>query len=94
MLRCGCGNGDFSGRMDHLVRNADGDELLFVHQGAGALYCDYGHLPFTTGDYLVLPRGTMWRIETTAPGDGAAVRMQQRLDPHAGARLGRTPCGL
>jgi homogentisate 1,2-dioxygenase len=57
----------FSGRMDHLVRNADGDELLFVHAGAGALYCDYGHLPFTTGDYLVLPRGTMWRIETTAP---------------------------
>jgi homogentisate 1,2-dioxygenase len=57
----------FSGRMDHLVRNADGDELLFVHQGAGALHCDYGHLPFTTGDYIVLPRSTMWRIETTAP---------------------------
>jgi len=57
----------FSGKMDHLVRNADGDELLFVHQGAGALYCDYGHLPFATGDYVVLPRGTMWRIETTAP---------------------------
>ncbi|GAB2174837.1 homogentisate 1,2-dioxygenase [Dongia sp. agr-C8] len=57
----------FSGRMDHLVRNADGDELLFVHEGAGALYCDYGHLPFTTGDYIVLPRSTMWRIETTAP---------------------------
>ncbi len=57
----------FSGRMDHLVRNADGDELLFVHQGEGALYCDYGHLPFTAGDYIVLPRSTMWRIETTAP---------------------------
>ncbi len=25
-------------------------------QGAGALYCDYGHLPFKTGDYIVLPR--------------------------------------
>jgi homogentisate 1,2-dioxygenase len=57
----------FSGRMDHLVRNADGDELIFVHQGGGALYCDYGHLPFTTGDYIVLPRSTMWRIETTSP---------------------------
>ena len=30
----------FAGKMDHLVRNADGDELLFVHRGAGALYCD------------------------------------------------------
>src|SRR4051812_8033298 len=56
-----------TGKMDHLVRNADGDELLFVHQGAGALFCDYGHLSFATGDYIVLPRGTMWRIETTAP---------------------------
>jgi homogentisate 1,2-dioxygenase len=57
----------FYGRMDHLVRNADGDELLFIHAGEGALYCDYGHLPFRAGDYIVLPRGTMWRIETPVP---------------------------
>ncbi|HVO03554.1 MAG TPA: homogentisate 1,2-dioxygenase [Candidatus Cybelea sp.] len=57
----------FAGRMDHLVRNADGDELLFIHAGAGSLYCDYGHLPFQSGDYIVLPRSTMWRIETTVP---------------------------
>jgi homogentisate 1,2-dioxygenase len=48
--------------MDHLVRNADGDELLFVHQGAGELFCDYGHLGFSEGDYILLPRGTMWRM--------------------------------
>lgn len=54
--------------MDHLVRNADGDELLFVHQGRGELYCDYGHLSFRDGDYLVLPRGTLWRIECAEPG--------------------------
>jgi len=53
--------------MDHLVRNADGDELLFVHAGHGDLYCDYGHLAIAAGDYLVLPRGTMWRIEMAAP---------------------------
>ncbi|HEY0524555.1 MAG TPA: homogentisate 1,2-dioxygenase [Stellaceae bacterium] len=55
------------GRMDHLVRNGDGDELLFVHEGEGDLYCDYGHLSFRDGDYIVLPRGTMWRIESGAP---------------------------
>ncbi|WP_374087852.1 homogentisate 1,2-dioxygenase [Methylomicrobium lacus] len=49
--------------MDHLVRNADGDDLIFVHRGAGELYCDYGHLGFREGDYLLLPRGTMWRID-------------------------------
>jgi len=49
--------------MDHLARNADGDELVFVHRGRGDLYCDYGHLAVGQGDYLVLPRSTMWRLE-------------------------------
>ncbi|MFC6631980.1 homogentisate 1,2-dioxygenase [Microbulbifer taiwanensis] len=49
--------------MDHLVRNADGDQLLFVHNGSGDLYCDFGHLHIRDGDYIVLPRGTMWRLE-------------------------------
>jgi len=56
-----------TGRMDHLARNADGDELLFVHAGAGELYCDFGHLSFAAGDYLVVPRGTMWRLECSVP---------------------------
>jgi homogentisate 1,2-dioxygenase len=49
--------------MPRLARNADGDELIFVHQGAGELYCDFGHLHFSAGDYILLPRGTMWRLE-------------------------------
>jgi homogentisate 1,2-dioxygenase len=49
--------------MPQLVRNGDGDELLFVHSGAGELYCDFGHMSFRDGDYILLPRGTMWRIE-------------------------------
>ncbi len=56
-----------SGRMDKLVRNSDGDELLFIHAGSGDLFCDYGHLAFRDGDYIVLPRGTMWRIESDEP---------------------------
>ena len=53
--------------MDQLVRNADGDELLFVHAGAGHLFCDYGHLEVREGDYVMLPRSTMWRLESAAP---------------------------
>lgn len=53
--------------MTQLVRNGDGDELLFVHDGEGELFCDYGHLPFSEGDYIMLPRGTLWRVETKAP---------------------------
>jgi len=53
--------------MDHLARNADGDELLFVHAGRAELYCDYGHLAVEAGDYVVLPRGTMWRLDVAEP---------------------------
>lgn len=49
--------------MQHLVRNADGDELLFVHAGEGELFCDFGHMSYREGDYLLIPRGTMWRLQ-------------------------------
>ena len=51
--------------MPALARNSDGDQLIFVHEGAGDLYCDYGHLAYEAGDYIVLPRGTMWRFSPT-----------------------------
>jgi homogentisate 1,2-dioxygenase len=54
------------GRMDHLVRNSDGDELIFVHEGDGDLFCDYGRLAIRDGDYVILPRGTQWRIAPRA----------------------------
>ena len=54
-------------KMPFLVRNADGDELLFIHEGSGELFCDYGHLSLRDGDYVVIPRGTMWRIEPHEP---------------------------
>jgi homogentisate 1,2-dioxygenase len=56
-----------AGKMDALARNADGDDLLFVHQGHGEMFCDFGHLSFEAGDYLVIPRGTMWRLECAVP---------------------------
>ena len=56
-----------SASMTQLVRNSDGDELLFIHAGSAELFCDYGHLSITTGDYVVLPRGTLWRIECASP---------------------------
>jgi homogentisate 1,2-dioxygenase len=55
-----------SAPMSNLARNADGDQLLFVHEGAGSLFCDYGRIAYASGDYVVLPRGTMWRLEPTA----------------------------
>lgn len=53
--------------MDVLARNGDGDEVLFIHHGSGDLFCDYGHMTFREGDYIVLPRATSWRIEPKEP---------------------------
>ena len=61
------------GSMEHLARNADGDELLFIHSGSGELYCDYGRMEFRDGDYIVLPRSTMWRIQTEGPIEGLLI---------------------
>jgi homogentisate 1,2-dioxygenase len=47
-----------------LFRNSDGDDVLFVHKGEGVFFCDFGHLDYVRGDYIVVPRGTMWRVET------------------------------
>lgn len=53
--------------MPALARNGDGDELLFIHKGKGDLFCDYGHMEIRDGDYVVIPRGTMWRLEPQEP---------------------------
>jgi homogentisate 1,2-dioxygenase len=47
---------------DYFYKNADADELIFVHEGSGVLHTQYGKLPFGYGDYLVIPRGTIYQI--------------------------------
>ncbi len=65
--------------MPALARDADGDLLLFVHEGAGELFCDYGRLAFEAGDYLYLPRGTMWRL---SPEAGASLLTIEATGEH------------
>src|SRR5215470_6531074 len=51
-----------SAPMPFYYRNADGDELIFVHRGQGILETDFGPLPFEKGDYLVIPRAVTHRF--------------------------------
>lgn len=48
---------------DYFYKNADADEMIFVHEGSGVLKTQYGELPFGYGDYLMLPRGTIYQID-------------------------------
>jgi len=47
---------------DYFYKNADADEMIFVHEGSGVLKTLYGELEFGYGDYLIIPRGTIYQI--------------------------------
>lgn len=49
--------------MDYFYKNADADEVIFVHVGSGTLKTMYGNIRFGYGDYLVIPRGTIYQME-------------------------------
>ena len=50
----------------YFYKNADADEMIFVHEGSGNLKTQYGELKFSYGDYLVIPRGSIYQIEFDA----------------------------
>jgi homogentisate 1,2-dioxygenase len=54
-------------------RDADGDELFFVHAGEGVLRTEYGPLEYRPGHYLLVPRGTTYRFEPSSPTDVLAI---------------------
>ncbi len=51
-----------SAPMPYYFRNADGDELMFVHRGTGVIETDFGPLAFEPGDYINLPRAVTYRV--------------------------------
>jgi homogentisate 1,2-dioxygenase len=48
---------------DYFYKNADADELLFIHQGSGTLRTLVGNVRFEYGDYIVIPRGMIYQID-------------------------------
>lgn len=47
----------------YFYKNADADEMIFVHKGSGKLRTMLGNIPFEYGDYLVVPRGMIYQID-------------------------------
>lgn len=52
---------------DYFYKNADADELIFVHEGTGTLRTLVGNIDFEYGDYLLIPRGMIYQIEFDTP---------------------------
>ncbi len=48
---------------EYYYKNADADEVIFIHKGEGVLKTQLGNIKFFSGDYLVIPRGTIYKID-------------------------------
>jgi homogentisate 1,2-dioxygenase len=68
-----------SGTKDYFYKNTDADEMIFVHEGSGTVFTQYGELPFGYGDYIMLPRGTIYQIQFT--GDKNRLFIVESFSP-------------
>tara|TARA_R110000868_G_scaffold26958_9_gene103171 strand:+ start:6894 stop:8051 length:1158 start_codon:yes stop_codon:yes gene_type:complete len=48
---------------EYFYKNADADEMIFIHKGKGKLRTMMGNIPFEYGDYLIIPRGIIYQIQ-------------------------------
>lgn len=49
--------------MDYFYKNAEGDEIVFIHDGSGYLISQFGKLEIKKGDYVVIPRTVIYKFE-------------------------------
>ena len=63
---------------DYFYKNADADEMIFVHRGSGVLKTFMGNIPFEYGDYLIIPRGMIYQMHF----DGSDNRLLFLETPH------------
>ncbi|HNH61783.1 MAG TPA: homogentisate 1,2-dioxygenase, partial [Cyclobacteriaceae bacterium] len=50
-------------KMDYFYKNAEGDEVIYIHDGKGVLISPFGKLEIRQGDYVVIPRTVIYKVE-------------------------------
>ncbi|WP_440879482.1 homogentisate 1,2-dioxygenase [Tenacibaculum sp. C7A-26P2] len=48
---------------NYFYKNTDADEVIFIHKGSGKLRTILGNIKFKYGDYLVIPRGVIYKLD-------------------------------
>lgn len=83
---------------DYFYKNADGDEMIFVHEGSGKVLTQYGELKFGYGDYVVIPRGSIYQIQFDTPDNRLFIvesftplRFPKRYLSHYGQLMEHSP---
>ena len=49
--------------MNTFYRNGHNDEIIFIQSGSGKFYSNFGKLDLIKGDYIIIPRGVIWKME-------------------------------
>ncbi len=75
--------------MEYYFRNADADDILFVHRGTGVIDTDFGPLEYEEGDYLVIPRGTVYKLNPTEESAFLVIESTGEVELPEKGMLGR-----
>lgn len=54
--------------MDYYYKNAEGDEVIYIHDGEGWLHSQFGSIEVRKGDYVVIPRTVIYKFEWKTGG--------------------------
>lgn len=52
--------------MNYFYKNGEADEVIFLHEGSGWLISQFGKLAIRAGDYVVVPRTVIYKLEFEA----------------------------
>ncbi len=80
--------GQFKSSFGHFYRSADFDELFFMHEGKGRFETIYGHLPYQKGDYVVIPRGTTYKMFVDSPASVLKIESRSEFEQPTRGILG------
>ncbi len=67
--------------MDYYYRNAQAYETWYVHEGSGRLRSQFGSLDFRSGDYIVIPFGTTWKMELDGTARFFTIENPSQIEP-------------
>lgn len=83
---------------DYFFKNAQSDEMIFVHDGSGTMLSVYGELKFKSGDHIIIPRGTIYQLIFDSPDNrlfivesNQPLRFPKRYMNKAGQLLEHSP---
>jgi len=74
--------------MNYHFKNAMGDECLFIHFGRGTLFTMFGTIAFGPKDYLIIPKGTIYRLVFDAPKQGEPANRFLFIETANGSHIG------